>query len=501
MRKQELRFLLIMMGVALAIRLFRIGAQSLWVDELLTITISNPRPGGPTIWGYVFYNIHGPLHNFVVYLFHLVSMNDGWLRVPSALAGTASVFFLYRWIDLWLGRRIARIATILLVICPLHVHYSQEVRNYSFLFLFVTVAGYYFQRLLAEDGRRNYVLYTIALAAAALSNFTAAFLYAAQTVIYFARRGPVGKRVLRWALVSLAVAVLISPWLYRMDAFIRFKRVFRPVMPGQIATEERLRGRTTMGPSAIPYLFYTFSVGFTLGPSTRELHHDAGFASVVRRNAPAILWVALLFGPLAVAGFVYFLRRGDPWGQLLLYLLLPLLFTILLNWQNAKAFNVRYVLVALPAYLCVIAGGVATLRTAAARVVFALLVATLALSLGNHYYNGRYAKSDVRAAARHIDRSWRAGECVLAPVVREVFEKYSPHDDAVVRFYATTATPRETVDAQLEKIFAKCGGLWYIRAREWEYDASGYVAERLASAYHPVETIEYNGVTLTRFAR
>ena len=72
-------------------------------------------------------------------------------------------------------------------------------------------------------------------------------------------------------------------------------------MPGEIHTTERLRGETTVSAAAVPYAFYTFSAGFTLGPSLRELHEDASMPAVIRRHGPVVGWVALLFPVVSTA--------------------------------------------------------------------------------------------------------------------------------------------------------------------------------------------------------
>jgi uncharacterized membrane protein len=419
MRKDD-RFLLALVIAALALRLFRIGAQSLWIDEIFTINVSNPHEG-LHIWDYLKYNIHGPLHSFVVYLFHFVSMNDGWLRVPSALAGAATVVVLYRWVRLWLGERVARVAAVLLVIDPLHVYYSQEVRNYSFLLFFGLLATYYLHRLLIQENRRYFAFYSLAMAATALCNFTAAFLYAAHTLIFLLRRTTSFQRVRHWLLSALVITVLISPWLYRVYVVIDFGRLATPVVPGQIENTQRLRGETTFSAAGVPYAFYAFSSGYSFGPSLRELHSDVTIGSVVREHAAGVLWVAVLFGVLALLGVRNLLLRAGPWGQLFLYIAVPFVLTLILSWQNAKAFNVRYVLFAMPPYLCLIALGIEGLRPPARFVALLLVVATAAVSLGNYYFNGRYAREDMRAAARAVEQDVAPGDCIIAPTVFEVF--------------------------------------------------------------------------------
>ena len=446
MKSNDRVFLYSVIALALVVRLFRIGGQSLWVDETMTLVITNPEPG-LNAWDYLKYNIHGPLHAFVVWLFSLMHGGDAWLRLPSAVAGAATIYFLYRWAADWLGRPIARVAAVLFAINPLHLYYSQEVRNYAFLVFFTTAASYYLHRLLNDESRRNFVTYALLMVAAPLCNFSAAFIYAVNSWLYLVRRGFERARLLRWILVSLTILVLISPWVYRIYTFIDVTKLVTPVMPGEIETTERLRGDTTVAPEVVPYAFYTFAVGFSLGPSLRDLHGDVTVATVMRQWWPVLLWVGLLFGGLFVAGLVA-LRRQRVLFTVLLYLLVPLACTLLLNWQNAKAFNARYILTSLPVFVCVIAAGITVLPHVVARAAFAFVAVTLMFSMGNYYFDGRYAREDVRGAAALMDSRATGDECILAPSVTGVFEYYYEGSAPVrVGFRPdgnATETPRRT---------------------------------------------------------
>lgn len=497
MRKDD-RFLFALVAAALALRLFRIGAQSLWIDEIFTINVSTPT-GELHIWDYLKYNIHGPLHSFTVYLFHFVSMSDGWLRVPSALAGAAAIVYFYRWMRLWLGERVARIAAVLLVVNPLHVYYSQEVRNYSFLLFFGMLATYYLHRLVIKETYRHLVLYAFAMAASALCNFTAVFLYMVHTLIFLLRRNTSRRRVGRWLVAGLVIGVLVSPWLYRVYLVIDFGRLATPVLPGEIDTSERLRGETTFAAAGIPYAFYAFSSGFSLGPSLRELHDDASVGAVIREHGAIVLWVVLLCGGLALVGVRRLLLGAGPWGQVLLYVAVPFVLTLVLNWQNAKAFNVRYVLFAMPPYVCLIALGIDGLRPRVRSGALVLVVATAVASLGNYYFNGRYAREDIRSAARAIERDAAAEDCILAPAVFEVFEHYFARPNSVRPVFAGRVS-RESVERQLAPVFAECDNVWYVRARPWDSDPNRFVAEALEQRYHREQVIEYNGVKVFRYA-
>jgi len=82
MKAKDAKFLVPVILVSLVLRAFRIGAQSLWVDEILTLEKTIPKPG-LTIWDYLFYNLQGPLHSFVVWCIHFVSSSDAWLRLRA----------------------------------------------------------------------------------------------------------------------------------------------------------------------------------------------------------------------------------------------------------------------------------------------------------------------------------------------------------------------------------------------------------------------------------
>jgi len=508
------RFIVWVGVAALALRLFRLGHQSLWVDELLTLIVATPKPGYP-ILQLLAHNVHGPLYTAVVFVFRSISENDLWLRLPSALAGAAAVPVVYLWVRRWVGENAGRYTAVLLAVNPLHLRYSQELRGYAFVFLFGVLACYLLERMQGRaregvqpepDRWRPPLLYAVAMAGAALSSFTAAFLYACHSIIWFLRRGLRPRQWVQWALIALVILVLISPWVYRLSTYIDMGRLVTPVAPGQLTTEHRLRGETTITPAVIPYAFYTYGAGFTLGPSLRELHTDASFAAVLRRHLVPILWVALLFGGLAGAGLFRAIRGRMRWAEMLVYLLVPIGLTLALNWQNAKAFNVRYVMLGLPVYLALIA---IALDAAGPRIRVFLggaLVLTSLVSLGNHYFNGDYARADVRAAVRHIEKQSEgmnaAGEsmCIVAPTVFHVVQHYYDGRAPVHPVFGE-GVPEESVTRQLDTVFAACNEVWYVRARPWVDDADGAIAAAFLDRYTLVETTRFHGVELMRLSR
>ena len=495
--RSERRVLVALIVLAAALRFFRLGAQSLWVDEILTLIVATPKPGFP-LGQLLLHNIHGPLHTFVVAMMRQAGEGDGWLRLPSAVAGVLAVPLLYLWVRPRLGSRVALWSAALLAVNPLHLHYSQELRNYAFAVCFVLASCVLLDRLCERWSAGRAAAFALSVAAAVLCNFSACFAFIVQAVVFVTSSASRGRALARWALVTALVVLVTSPWIYRVTTYVDFGKLATPVEPGAIAPEERLRGDTTFRWESVPYTFFAYSVGFALGPTLSEMHGD--LHATMAQHRAAIAWTALLFGSLGIAGLVAVCRppHGSAWrgSELLLYILVPLFATLLLNWQNAKAFNVRYVLIGLPMYLALVAAGVHRLRREPRVLAMIFVLTTTGIALFNYYTDPARQKEDVRDATRAVESAVKPGECIFAPTVWQI-----------VAHYQTTATPlhyvyREpagTMERQLQDLYSSCPSFWYLRARPWVDDPDGSILSAIESRYHAVEEMNFPGVRVIHF--
>jgi len=493
-RASERRVIAALIVLAAVLRLIHLGAQSLWVDEMLTLIAATPKPGYP-LGQLLLHNIHGPLHTVVVALMRNASEAESWLRLPSAVAGVLSVPLLYAWVRPRFGARAALWSAALLAVNPLHIHYSQELRNYSFAVLFVLAGCVQLDRLIARWSAARGAVLAACIAAALLSNFSAFFSFVVQSAVFVKSSGASRRALGRWTLVAGLVVVLTSPWLYRVTTYVDLKKLATPVRPGALEESQRLRGDTTFRIESIPYALYSYSVGFALGPSVREMHGDPG-AAVGRHKVP-IAWTALLFGTFAVAGLWRAKRRGR-WRALepALYIAVPLAATLLLNWQDAKAFNVRYVLIGLPMYLTLIALGIDGWGRRLSMLAAAIVVATYAVALVNYYTDPQRQKEDVRAATRFVEARIQSGECIFAPTVWQIVAHYQRTSAPLHYVYGS---PPGVSDRQLAELFSTCPSFWYVRARPWVDDADGRVLSAIESRYRRDDVLEFPGVTAMHF--
>jgi uncharacterized membrane protein len=126
--------------LAAALRLYRLGARSLWLDEIITIypvrfaTLDELSAHLQPWWDNM------PLPSVLPWLLRGLGGSEWAVRLPFAVAGTLAVGGLYGLGRDLGGPRIGLSAALLGALAPFLIWYSQEARPYAFLLLF-TVYG------------------------------------------------------------------------------------------------------------------------------------------------------------------------------------------------------------------------------------------------------------------------------------------------------------------------------------------------------------------------
>jgi hypothetical protein len=489
--------------LAAALRAFHLGTQSLWIDELFTWMSADI--GRPLVAGTLLENIHGPLYGLIVHACGGWFGDAEWaLRLPSLVCGVAVVPAL-AWLAVrWLGRDVAAWAAWLAAGSPFLVWYSQEARGYMLLILCSCVAG----ALLLGPARgrpaARAAAYLAAAGAGLLTSFSFALLAAlhlrwwlAEDGIAGPRTGGAGPRRAAWgrrlgatAAMALALLALLSPWAGRVRSTWDWQRL-RPSHQAP-AEEAPLRTSNTFHAAAIPFALHAQAVGYTLGPSLRELRAGP-VAGALARHVPELAAVALVFGVLGVAGLLGIGRRRRLL-DLLLAVAVPMLIVSLFALRNFKVFHPRYVAVAAPFLLLVVAQGLVTLRRPA-RIAAALGVAGLwAVSLGQHYFDPRYAKEDYRGALGLVSARSQPGEKLLAVGADEPIYYYYRGSLPVDRLWPGYSARSGRLQEELEGRLAGARGTWVVLSRPEELDPEGTFVRTLETRRPGVEQFRFAGV-------
>ena len=121
--------------VAFFSRLWGLGASGFWLDEAIQATAA-ARPSVGLSLAVVPSN-KPPLFFLVEFLVARFSLAEWALRFPSLLAGTATVWVMWRLARAAFGNaRAALLAAVFLAVSPLHILLSQEARAYALALLF-----------------------------------------------------------------------------------------------------------------------------------------------------------------------------------------------------------------------------------------------------------------------------------------------------------------------------------------------------------------------------
>jgi hypothetical protein len=204
-----------------------LGQPSLWWDEFITVGASlKPLPDmlsvlkhlGPSDFGV---ELFPPMQHVITHFLLSMGHNDVLVRLPSALAGVATIPAVYALSRKPLGRLSALTASLLLAVSVYHLHYSREARPYALFVLENVLALHCLEAALTEGRKKLFIGYGAAVAAMLYTSYMAAVLIFGQVLFalaflvwLYASGGRQEAKALGWrlglALVLAGVAYL--PW-------------------------------------------------------------------------------------------------------------------------------------------------------------------------------------------------------------------------------------------------------------------------------------------------
>jgi len=193
--------------VALVLRLVTLDRESLWLDEVASLqyavksvenilfTRSDPHP---------------PLYYLLLHYWVALGQNEFILRLPSTMAGAASVLLLYWLVREW-GKWNASASAWLLAMSPLHVLYSQEARMYIVAGLFGLASTLFYWRGVRRASAGSWGAWIALTVSGLYSDYSMLLLVAAQIVLFgpLWRASGMRRRTCTLALLSLLACVLL----------------------------------------------------------------------------------------------------------------------------------------------------------------------------------------------------------------------------------------------------------------------------------------------------
>jgi uncharacterized membrane protein len=210
-------WLLPILALAALTRFYDLTAAAIWGDEGSSLLLAQYALAG--IWFHAAHDVHPPLY-FMLLHGWIELFGDGIfsIRSLSALLGIVTVAFGVWLVSLVATRRAAVLAGVLLALLPTAVRYSQEVRMYSLLGVWLIGATLALVYWVKQPQRQRYLVFYVLLMTAGFYThyFTALcvlshWLYL--LVIRFQPSSPC-RPVTRpaWWLANVAIVGLYLPW-------------------------------------------------------------------------------------------------------------------------------------------------------------------------------------------------------------------------------------------------------------------------------------------------
>lgn len=201
--------LCLIIAVGLSLRLYRLGAASLWHDELRTATRvqlpfaqmmhdleENPFP---------------PLYYLLMRAWVGVFGDTEFsLRFPSAIASTLLLLVIFLFTRDLFGERAGLVTAFLAAIHPYGVYYAQEAKMYSLLWLLAALSFFFLRRFIVTKAPRELAWYAVASIASIYTLYIGFIFLLIHNLIFLFSAGR-GKAA-PWIKTQLLILLSYLPW-------------------------------------------------------------------------------------------------------------------------------------------------------------------------------------------------------------------------------------------------------------------------------------------------
>ncbi len=473
--------------LAAALRFYRLAAQDIWGDEAFSIFLSqqslNVVLAGAS-------DTHPPFYPLLLFVWlQLAGATAFATRALSALIGILAVPLIFVLANsITLQPRVRWFAAILLAVSPLMIYYSQETRMYELVTILCLASSYWMLKCAALWRRRSdageqrkqssdfppylravaplretsSVFYVVFTLLALYTHYSAFFVLAAQNIFALIHFRNQRAALMRWLVRQIFFVIAYLPWIIVQSSFLRGKASARFDEWGW-AGIEMIFGKT----------FLAFSAGVTT-------------------EFPIPQIAAVLFLTFAVFG-VYAMARAPKYSAtplrsvqnvawfVPLYFLVPILIAYGIN-PIMPFFFERYVLVALPGFLLLVAFGLdrfAGHDHRAALGMLVLFVSISAFALFNFYFDDTYAKGKYGKMMTYVSQNAQPGDVLILnnPLQKPLYRYYAPTNVPAHFFPDGGASLEEPhVRQELEHTAKKSARVWLVMfGNPAEYDPTGYL--------------------------
>ncbi len=383
-------YILALVLLAFALRLYRLDFQSIWWDEGHSIQMASaPIAQIPTLPGM---DVHPPgffatLHIWMA----MAGKSEFALRYLSVIFSMLTLALLMRFGKRWGGAKTMLATGALLAFSPMFVTYAQEIRMYSMVTFFAAASLFFWWQIVfpprtrIQNGKNKILaLYILSTAAAFYTHYFTLFLLLFQnlfwlgSIIFQWRKGDAKARISIWIASQLGIVILFLSQLW-----LASKQISGYANPN-------------LRPPALSHFIAQSWQAYTLG-----LNFDSVSAIPFLWILAATAGIGILFLPTA--------KIRARTGILLSAFLIPVAFYFIVL-QIRPSFEPRYLMLVTPALFLALGMIFSQNRLSFLLNIIVLIIFVIALK--SYFFDENYFKDDSAGVA-----NWLAAETTAADIV------------------------------------------------------------------------------------
>ncbi|WP_288133063.1 glycosyltransferase family 39 protein [Flavobacterium sp.] len=381
---KENKFLVVILLIAAILRFYKINLQSLWMDEIYTMNITNPDNSFGTIvtevnnregFPYLYFLLLKILHTIFGYSAIVT-------RGLSAFFGILSVYAISKLGEKIYSKKAGLFAALILAFSEYGILISQEARPYSFYVLGVIVSFYAMITFLKLPNRRNAIRYGLLAGLLLNVNFFGLFNLFTQfiLVVIYLLLTEKSKRIdfiKKCLLAATITVVLFLPNIYKLSTLFGVVAAWIPSPSNESLT---ILLKEFLGNSESTLFFFTPILMYFLITVFKKENNQTNKEEII--NDKEIFSFTILFAWVFIFVFI-----------------------ILLNsYLNASLLIPRYFTSILPAIILIIGIGISMIKSSVVRTIFSFGLITLMifnLFVVRGHYRGT-SKTQFREASQII---------------------------------------------------------------------------------------------------
>ncbi len=412
---KSLKILILLSFVSLALLIFRIDYQSLWVDEMMSLNIAQ-RPLGSMMILFRALPEQHPLYYLLLKGWLFFGTSEAALRSLSAVFALASLWAIYFFARDLLGNQVAKVTAALLCFSPFYLYYGQEARPYVLLCLLAIVNSHAFFLCIHRPSRASRVAHVVTGILGVYTHLFFLFLVVGHFGFLIIRDRRIGPDLPKVGAQQGLVILSYIPWIWML--FLDLPGGTRHFWKG---IEHIVFG--------IPYTFLRFALGYSEFIANYQWRER--IPELLMANAGILILGFVVIGTLAASG-LYFMRKAGKSGLFVMCcLILPFAPALLISFWVILV-SERYFIACFPFYLMVVAAGICGLWQAEGKwktagvALTALFVLLSGICLYDYYFNPNFGKEQWRDTAHYLEENSQDEDVIVfrPGFVIELFSYY-----------------------------------------------------------------------------